>query len=369
MARLLTAGWETGDLGELAGTTTTSTGTVTVVGATPTPASGSWCQKCALTGTAGTLHAVRSYSLGATKTDVWLRFRLYTNLVAPDASLVTSHRLLRLLDSAGALAAGVVLDASTGILRAYRGGGALGANSVTGTLLGSASVPVSGATWTLVEIHYVPTTTATGTVEIWLNNTQVLNATAVQTSSALANVASFTLGIERNTSSGGSASTYVAFDDLGANDTAGPLNNGRCGDNRIAWLPVDGAGALSQWTSSSGGGNATNVDDATPLSGGTADYNAAATAALVDDYTLAALPAGASAVAVVEALCYAINPDGGTSQIKVGVISGASTGAGATQSPGASFAYVRERFETDPNTSAAWTPTAVNALKARIESV
>lgn len=368
MTRLLTCGWETGDVAELGGTSSINSGAVTVVAATPTPASGTACLKTALTGTTGTAYAVRSFTLPATKTDLWLRVRLYTSMAGADASMVTLHRVLRLLDSGGTMVAQVILDASTGILRAYRGGTAtLGVNGAAGTLLGSSSVAVTGATWTLCEIHYVPTTGATGTFEIWINGTQALNVTATQTSSGLANVASFTLGLERNTASAGNAATYVAYDDLGANDTSGSLNTGRCGDYRIGFFPANGAGASSGWTPTSGA-NYTTVDDTGDLSAGTADYVAAASAALVDDYATADLPSGATSVPVVLALCYASNPDGGVGQVKVGLISGGTTSAGTAQSPGATYAYVRTQFETDPNTSAAWTVAGVNGAKLRIES-
>lgn len=368
MTRLVTCGWETGDVAELAGTTSISSGAVTVASATPAPGSGAFALKTALTSATGATYAVRSVALPASKTDLWLRFRLYTAMAGADTSLVGVHRLLRLLDSGATLAAQVVLDASTGLLRAYRGGGAaLGTTALGGTLLGSASVAVGAATWTLVEVHYVPTTGATGTVEIWINGTQVLNATGVQTSAGLANVASFTIGVERNTAATGNAATYVAYDDLGANDTAGTINNGRCGDYRVGWFPANGAGAASAWTPTSGA-NYTTVDDTGDLSAGTADYVAAAAAALVDDYAVADLPAGVTAVPVVVAVAYATNPDGGVGQVKVGLISGGTTSAGAAQSPGATYAYVRTQFETDPNTGAAWTVAGANAAKVRIES-
>lgn len=367
MARLVTCGWETGDLAELGGTSATVSGAVTVASATPAPGSGAFALKAALTSTTGGAYAVRSFVLPAAKTDLWLRVRLYANFAGADAGIVGAHRVLRLLDAGGTLAAQLVFDASTGLLRAFRGGGALGTNVVGGTLLGTASVAVAPATWTLLEVHYVPTTGATGTLEVWLNGAQVLNATGVQTSAGLANVASATLGVERNTTSAGSAGTYVAYDDLGANDTTGTLNAGRCGDYRIGWFPANGAGAASGWTPTAGA-NYTTVDDTGDLSAGTADYVAAAAAALVDDYAVADLPAGVTAVPVVVALAYATNPDGGVGQLKVGLISGATTSAGAAQSPGATYAYVRTQFETDPATSAAWTVAGVNAAKVRIES-
>lgn len=369
MTRLLTCGWETGDVAELAGSSSVhSTCTVTAVTGTPSPASGTYSMKCSLVNNTGTAYAVRSFSFAANKTDVWLRWRLYHNLVNPDSGFVNAHRLLRLLDSGGTMIAMLALDASTGILRAYRGGTAtLGINGFGGTLLGSSSVAVSGGAWTLVEVHFVPTTGATGTWEIWLNNTQVMNLTSTQTSSGLANVASFTLGVERNTGSAGGASTYVAFDDLGANDTAGSVNTGRCGDYKIVWLPADGAGASSQWTPSTGS-NYQCVDDTGDLSAGTGDYVSTNTAGQVDDYTCANLPSGANTVPVVIAMIYGVNPDAGATQIKVGMISGGTTSAGANQSPGATYSYLRNQFETDPNTSAAWTAGNVNSAKVRVES-
>lgn len=376
MTRLVTCGWETGDITELAGTSTvevttgsTSASTVATATTAPTPASGNYCLKFGIT-TVGRSHTTRSFGLGGNQTDIWLRFRLFNGLSAGDNTNANGHRLVRFIDSAGALVAMLILDASTGVLRAYRGGGVtIGSTTLlTGsTLLGSASTPIS-ASWNLVEIHLVPTTGATGTFEIWLNGTQVLNLTSIQTSAGLANVNSITIGVERFTIFASGTAAYIGYDDLAVNNTAGSVNNGRCGDYRIGWFPASGAGASTQWTPTSGS-NYAAVDDTGDLSAGTADYVAAGTTALVDDYTVTNLPSGASAIPVVIAMAYAINPDAGTSQVKVGVISGSTTSAGSAQSPGASWAYVREQFETDPDTTAAWTVSGVNAAKVRIESV
>lgn len=370
MTRLVTCGWETGDVAEVGGTSSTSNGAVTVATATPTPASGNDCLKCAFTATIGTSYAVRSVSLGGSRTDVWLRVRFYNGLTGADSGFANAHRVLRLVDSGGTMVAMLLFDATTGILRAYRGGAALGNSTPTtgATLLGSASVAISAATWTLVEVHYVPATGATGAFEVWINGAQTLDVTATQTSTGLANVQSVTIGVERNTTASGSASSFVGYDDLGANDTAGSLNAGRCGDYRIAYLPADGAGASTQWTPSAGA-NYQCVDDTGDLSAGTADYVSTNTTAQVDDYTVANLPAGATTVPVVVALAYATNPAAGATQVKVGLISGATTSAGTAQTPpGVGYAYLREQFETDPATSAAWTATAVNAAKVRLES-
>ena len=368
MARVAgtTCGWETGDGGEVGSLVVSASSTFTAVTATPAPASGSYCGKATVSGT-GAQYAVRSVGLGANKTDLWVRFRLYNGLTGADTTLSNAHVVLRLLDSAGTLACELVLDASTGVLRAYRGGNALGASSLGGTLLGSAGAAL-GAGWTLVEVHVVPTTGATGTFEIWQNGAQVYNGTAIQTSAGLANVLTVQLGLSRHSASGGLSGAFLAFDDLAVNDSGGSANAGRPGDYRIAYLPADGAGAATQWTPSAGS-NYQCVDDSGDLSAGTADYVSTNTTAQVDDYTVANLPAGATTVPVVVALAYASNPAAGATQVKVGLISGATTSAGTAQAPGgAAFVYLREQFETDPATAAAWTATAVNAAKVRVES-
>lgn len=362
-----TCGWETGDATEIGSLVASASATFTVVTATPTPASGTYCGKAALNATGGQ-YAVRSVGLGANKTDLWVRVRLYNGLTGADTTLVTVHSLVRLIDSAGTLGSQLALDASTGTLRAYRGGNALGTtSSLGGTLLGSAGTTL-GAGWNLVEIHVVPTTGATGTFEIWLNGAQVYNGTSIQTSAGLANVLTVQVGLARFATGGASSGSYVGLDDVGINDTAGSLNNGRPGDYRIGYFVPDGAGASSQWTPSAGS-NYQCVDDTGDLSGGTADYVSTNTTAQVDDYTVTNLPAGTSTIPVVIALAYASNPAAGVTQLKVGLISGATTSAGTAQSPGgASYVYLREQFETDPNTSAAWTATNVNAAKLRLES-
>src|SRR5262245_11885103 len=360
MTRLVTCGWEAGETAELGGADVIAgSGTVTVVTGTPTPASHTYCLKCqASSGTSDT--AGRSVTIAGSPTEVWLRVRLFPVFVGGNNTV-----FLRFVDTAATNMLNLAVSATDGLIRAYRVTTAVGSGAVAaGSVVGTSSAAATGSAWNLIQVHYKADQT-TGTVEVWLNGAQVMNVTTGDSTAGLTTIASAVL---THTSTGVNVSTgYRGFDDLAVNNLSGTVNNGRPADMRIAWLPPSGAEASSGWTPSAGS-NYACVDDSGVLSAGTADYVAAASAALVDDYAVTDLLGGAASVAVVVAVAYATNPDGGVSQVKVGVISGATTSAGTAQSPGATYGYVREQFETDPATSAAWTVAGVNACKVRIES-
>src|SRR5215471_7564898 len=110
MTRLLTTGWETGDINEMGGV---AAGTQAVVTSSPTPRSpGAYCLR--IGNAAGT--ANREWTLPATKTEVWTRFSFY-------AHGFTSQELMFILfsDSAGSSQGCVTFNPGDGFLRVYRG--------------------------------------------------------------------------------------------------------------------------------------------------------------------------------------------------------------------------------------------------------
>lgn len=360
MTRLLgtTSGWESGTVEEVGATWQQGTVTGSVVTSSPTPATGTYCYK-ALLGAANVVGYNRMLSTG-TQTDIWFRARMNIHL-STNELIANAHMLIRFIDTAGTLIGRLVYDPTTGVLRFITGGTL--SNVISGTVIGSSSISVALDTWVLVEVHYIPTTGATGTVEIWIDGVRVLNATGVVTSAGLANVALIGVGLFRN-STIGTSGTYVAYDDLAVNNTAGSVNNGRPGDYRVAWLVPNGAGASSGWTPLAGS-NYQCVDEIPPDA---ADYVSTAVAGTIDDYAMGNLPATALTVPYVEAVALGKNLDGGGGQLKVGVISGATTDAGTAQPLTVADRFVRTAYELNPNGSIAWTKTTVDAAKLRIES-
>ena len=66
----------------------------------------------------------------------------------------------------------------------------------------------------------------------------------------------------------------------------------------------------------------------------------------------------------LELLAYAQNSDTNPGSLGLTLKSGATTNEGTAQALSSTAAYYRQLYETDPNTTAAWTNIAVNALEA-----
>jgi hypothetical protein len=352
VTRLLTCGYETGDINEAGVTTTGVSGVVAAVNTTPTPRlSGSYCLKC--TSAAVNAQAYKTLSFG-TKTEVWLRFGFW----AHPATSTTEGVIAGLLDSTSALQACLTFNPSDGLLRARQYGSV---GSVAGTLLGTSSLTMSIDTWHLIECRHQITSATAGTTEVWLDGARVINFTGDNTQTGTAvNVAFVQLGVMVATSVAG---LYWAFDDIAVNDTSGSINNGQIFDGRVALLKPTGAGSNTAQTrgGTDSGANWNQVDEFPPSM---TDYVFSATAATRDTYALGDLPAGTWAVNCCEVLAYAQNSDAGAGSLGLTVKSGSTTNEGTAQSLTTTAQYFRQLYETDPATSAAWTTAAVNALEA-----
>jgi len=193
---------------------------------------------------------------------------------------------------------------------------------------------------------------------VWLNGTRVINFSGDNTQTT-ANVQRIILG---PTSAAFEAATYFAFDDIAINDTAGTVNNGRVGDGQVLLLKPDGAGSSTQWVrgGTDTGANYTQVNELPPS---LVQYVGSPTAGNRDLYGVEDLT-GTPSIRVVEVLALAQNSDAGGGSLAPTVKSGSATSEAATVALSTTAAYATGRWETDPNTSAAWTSAAVNALEA-----
>lgn len=351
MARLLTTGWETGDLNELAGGTSTSTNsTVSVVSSTPTPRGGTYCLKALSTSTTFSQQAVRTFTFAASKTEVWLRAACFLHGLTQEPALVTFN------DSAAAAQNCVCWNPATSQLRLRLGG-------VAGTVLATSSTTMSVDAWHCLEYRVQITSTTVGVCEIWLDGVQVITFSGDNTSTANANVQSVSVGY--NSGSSQAIGTYVAFDDLAVNDTSGSLNNARPGDGRVVLLVPTGAGSNTALTrgGTDSGANWSQVDELPPSM---TDYVFSATAATRDTYALSDLPSGVASVNVADVIAFVQNSDAGAGSMGLTVKSGSTTNEGSAQVLGATAAYIHQQYETDPATSAAWTVSALNSLEAGV---
>lgn len=157
----------------------------------------------------------------------------------------------------------------------------------------------------------------------------------------------------------------VLFDDLYVCNAVGsaPYNT-FLGDVRVAALVPTGAGATTGMTASAGSNWQTQDERAYSAS----DYNTGA-AGQKDTYALNDLPAGVATVLAVQVNAIAKKTDSGALSLRTVVRSDGVDYVGSSVSLGLADALISTDYITDPDTSAAWTTSAVNALEAGAEVV
>ena len=162
-----------------------------------------------------------------------------------------------------------------------------------------------------------------------------------------------------------SANTDQYYDDIYLCDATGaaPYNT-FLGDVRVQTLIPNGAGASTQSTPSSGA-NYTTVDE---LPYSATDYVQSNTSGNRDTYTFSDL-SNVGTIYGVQNNFIAKKTDAGSLSLKSAVKSGASVYYGSSAVLATNDATVSDTRSQDPNTSAAWTQSGVNALEAGFEVV
>ncbi len=351
MTRLLTCGYETGDINEAGISTIGANMTLTLVNTVPAPRAGAYCLKVAPTATQFGNGAYKTLSLGGAKTDVWLRFAFYAHGIASTAEL----GIAAWYDSTGSIQSGLSYTGSDGLLRVYRG-------SVGSTILGAASTALAQDGWHVIEWRQQMTSATVGITEVWLDGNRVINFSGDNVNTTNVNVQTLLLGNLSTSAVINPAGAYLAYDDIAVNDTAGTLNNGRAGDGRVVLLSPNGAGSSTQWVRG-GTDTGANFSQVSELPPSMAQYVGSPTVGNRDLYALQDLAVAVQSINVVEAVLLAQNSDAGGGSIAPTIRSGATTNESGSIGLSTSAAYVIGRWETDPNTSAAWTAAGVNAAE------
>lgn len=346
MTRLVTCGWETGDVNESNATGGGSSGSV--VSSSPTPRSpGTYCLQFSWSVYPSATNGYRQWVLPAPITDIWTRFGFYP------VTAFSEQIFISFLDSSGGNQGYVSWNPTDTLMRAYTG---------SNTLLGTSTLPVAGSLWHTVEVRWQITSATVGTVEVWVDGQRFINATGVD------NTATSNLNVQRVQIGGMNSTTITnfSFDDLAINDTNGTINNGQIGDGRVVFLRPNGASLVSNTNQSRGGTDSgANWDQVNDVPFSMSDYVYSSTVGTRDTYTLQDIPAGTWAVNCVQEVVQALNSDSGAGAIGLTLVSGSTTVEGTAQTLVISAQnLLGPVYETDPNTGAAWTNAAVNALEA-----
>jgi hypothetical protein len=234
--------------------------------------------------------------------------------------------------------------------------------TTAGTILGSATVgtqPV--AQWHSYQFRVVIHNTA-GSFELRKNGatSPIISLSGINTRGATNNYTNHIQLTRPNTNN-------VWCDDLLICDDTGTANNSWTGDIRIETMFADGVGASSDFTPT---GAATGWQANTTNNGDTS-YSAGTTAGQQDLYAITDMPTNPTSIKAVIPFIIARKTDAGARTLAVRVKSG-SAEVNATTNPSVGQTYTASSvvMETDPDTSAAWTKSAVDALQVgpRIEA-
>ena len=241
------------------------------------------------------------------------------------------------------------LDGAIYVARGGSGGVALG----TSTLLAPSNI------WTWFQIKVVIHATL-GSVEIRDSGGAVrLNLTNQNTKNGGTGIVNEVILGGRITSS-----TY-AYDDLHVWDSTGSICNTFTDESRVDAIFPSAAGDVTQWTPSVG----TNWDCVNENPVVTTDYVSSSTPGNQDLYAFTDLPHVPVSIYGLTVAAVATKDEVGARSFKL-LTKRSSLNTGATQalSLGSWLRYTNV-VEADPGTSAAWTPTTVNAAQFGIEAL
>lgn len=151
-------------------------------------------------------------------------------------------------------------------------------------------------------------------------------------------------------------------------DVSGPApHNTFLGHIRYGILLPTAEGTTTGWTPLSGTDNALMVDDDSAQDGDTT-YNSAGNAGDKDTYVTSNMPTASSVVYAVVPVIHARKSDAGVRAISHVIRSDGVDYPGAVdQYLGNSYVAYREPVIQDPDTSAAWTDAAINAMEVGME--
>lgn len=215
-------------------------------------------------------------------------------------------------------------------------------------VLCTTSTVTSVNNWTYVEMEFTQSAT-TGVINIYMNGALAASATAANTGATAINQLAYA-----STNSSFNATTHD-FDDSYVKNVA--VRNGEC---KVETLRPASDAAV-QWTPNSGAANFSRVNEA--ASDGDTSYVSSATVGAQDLYTVGSLSSTPANIMAVQVTVIARKDDAATRQIATVNKSGATTTPGATVNLGSSYTFIGDIYETNPDTTTAWTPTTVNGLQ------
>lgn len=290
-------------------------------------------------------------NLDVTSTELYVGFAWYGTIL--NQASVTEF-LLRLRNSTDGVAHNIRWGASGEVQICSSGSGTVLAQSSAGA--------VSAAKWQFIEVYYKPLTSG-GVTTVWVDNTQVVTYTGNNTVTVEAVDA---IQILPTISNSGQSPIYV--DDLYVLNTTGTVNISRLGDCRVITLPANADTTRNDFTPLTGTDNYAMVDEV-PIIDDDTSYVENGTVGAIDRYTSdtltsnATYTSGAVLHGIQNTVC-AKKTDTATRKYKSSLSSGTTLKEdGIEHALSTTYFCDVDLYDVDPNTSAAWTEAAIDAVK------
>jgi len=336
VARLFIDGFEAGDYNLWNTVNVPAAISVTTSGS---PASGSYHVSI----TSSSNYPYLEKNLGSTKTELYVKFRY-----KPYSQHSYNKHLLTFRDGAGTVIASLARNTTSYKLEARRGGNA-------GTLLATGTAALQLDTYYLIEVRYKPLDSG-GVFQVKVDGILDIDYSG-DTTNGNQNVQYVRIGSSAETG----VYCYAYFDDVVIDDA------NWIGNSRIQGIRPNGAGNSTQWDPSAG--NNWDCVDEVPLSD--TDYVSTNVTDEIDLYALGNLAGSVGSVKCIQVQARAAYE--GTpipTKQQLAVRTNSNNYFSSSQSPPSAFGMpIRNIWETNPNTSAAWTESEINALEAGIKAV
>lgn len=264
------------------------------------------------------------------------------------------------MSTSGFINLGVFDSSSTGLAVRFNSDGSLAVGttndqySMNVTFSTTAAGLLTLNNWSYIELEFTVSNT-TGSFTLYVNGTSVASGTNLDTLITSSSYSLVAFGFQIPSLNGG----IFDYDDLYITDT-----NTRLGEQRIETLRPSADTAQKQWTPSTGSDNYATIDE-TLMSN--TDFLSASNVGIYDLYDFTNLSSTPNTINAVTVSALAQKDNASTRAIATPVKSGSATSDGANNYLSVGYALTTRILETDPNTSSAWTSSAVNSIQAGIK--
>ena len=357
MARLLTCGFETGELKEFNGGSNS-----TAIISTLYKRTGSYSLRLA-DGSGISSTGYIAHTFGADVTELYFRFALYKDSNAIQAA---SHALMTFYDNMNAAQLTLYYNTGTQGLDLYLGGAP--DSSPAGTLLATGTLVLRPNIWCVVQGR-VLIDDVSGAVTVTINNTTVVAYSGDTKATGVAGVRSVQFRAAVGTLTGFYGYTYI--DDIAVNDTTGSYENTWPGLGGVYMLKPTADGATATWDTSTGTTHYTLVDD---VPANTTDWIQARDTGEIDLFELSNTPTYVNKINLVEVLYQAAVTESGynimTDVLRddgVNYTDGTATVVGIV--PGYVLYKGTAYYRRPADGTTAWGTADVDALQAGVQIV